>query len=105
LTVDHHGRTAGKATLLVRAVDEILGTHNAKAPRRRESAGRAGQPFRHPVLTHPWRRPSAGPAVDTPMRGCDSVTVAAGDLFVIETPGGGGYGAPPGSGAPGGGPV
>jgi hypothetical protein len=25
---DHHGRTAGRATLLVRAVDEILGTHN-----------------------------------------------------------------------------
>ena len=31
--------------------------------------------------------------------------MAAGDLFVIETPGGGGYGAPPGYGAPGGGPV
>jgi hypothetical protein len=24
---DHHGRTAGRATLLVRAVDDILGTH------------------------------------------------------------------------------
>jgi hypothetical protein len=24
---DHHGRTAGRATLLVRAVDGILGTH------------------------------------------------------------------------------
>ena len=30
----------------------------------------------------------------TPMCGSDSVAVAAGDLFVIETPGGGGYGAP-----------
>jgi len=70
----------GKQPLLVRAVDEILGTHNAKAPRRREPAGRAGRPFRHRVLTHPWRRPSAGLAVDAPMRGCDSVTVAAGDL-------------------------
>jgi len=30
----------------------------------------------------------------TTMRGCDSVTVKPGDLFVIETPGGGGYGAP-----------
>ena len=30
----------------------------------------------------------------TPMQGCDSVQVAAGDLFVIETPGGGGYGPP-----------
>jgi len=28
----------------------------------------------------------------TPMRGCDSVQVEAGDVFVIETPGGGGYG-------------
>jgi 5-oxoprolinase (ATP-hydrolysing) len=28
----------------------------------------------------------------TPMRGCDSVTVEPGDVFVIETPGGGGYG-------------
>jgi 5-oxoprolinase (ATP-hydrolysing) len=29
-----------------------------------------------------------------PMRGCDSVAVAAGDIFVVETPGGGGYGSP-----------
>jgi 5-oxoprolinase (ATP-hydrolysing) len=29
----------------------------------------------------------------TPMRGCDSVPVRPGDVFVIETPGGGGYGA------------
>jgi 5-oxoprolinase (ATP-hydrolysing) len=28
----------------------------------------------------------------TPMDGCDSVNVQAGDVFVIETPGGGGYG-------------
>ena len=27
----------------------------------------------------------------TPMRGCDSVRLAAGDVFVIETPGGGGF--------------
>jgi 5-oxoprolinase (ATP-hydrolysing) len=27
----------------------------------------------------------------TPMRGCDTATVAAGDVFVIETPGGGGF--------------
>jgi 5-oxoprolinase (ATP-hydrolysing) len=30
----------------------------------------------------------------TAMRGCDSVTVRPGDVFVIETPGGGGYGTP-----------
>jgi hypothetical protein len=27
---DHHGRMTGRATLLVRAVDEILGTHRIK---------------------------------------------------------------------------
>jgi 5-oxoprolinase (ATP-hydrolysing) len=32
----------------------------------------------------------------TPMSGCDSVEVGAGDVFVLETPGGGGYGQPPG---------
>jgi len=30
----------------------------------------------------------------TPMRACDSVTVGPGDVFVIETPGGGGFGLP-----------
>jgi 5-oxoprolinase (ATP-hydrolysing) len=30
----------------------------------------------------------------TPMRACDSVPVGAGDVFVIETPGGGGFGQP-----------
>jgi hypothetical protein len=29
---DHHGRAAGRATLLVRAVDEILGTHTTCRP-------------------------------------------------------------------------
>jgi len=28
---DHHGRTAGRATLLVRAMDGILGTHSSYA--------------------------------------------------------------------------
>jgi hypothetical protein len=27
---DHHGRTAGRATVLVRAVDGILGTHRSR---------------------------------------------------------------------------
>ena len=30
MTSDHHGRVAERATPLVRAVDEILGTHNRK---------------------------------------------------------------------------
>ena len=32
MTGDHHGRMAGRATLLVRAVDEILGTHRFRPP-------------------------------------------------------------------------
>jgi hypothetical protein len=28
MTGDHHGRTAGRPTLLARAMDEILGTHS-----------------------------------------------------------------------------
>ncbi|MBC6463526.1 hydantoinase B/oxoprolinase family protein, partial [Actinomadura sp. HBU206391] len=30
----------------------------------------------------------------TALRGCDSASVAGGDVFVLETPGGGGYGRP-----------
>jgi hypothetical protein len=30
---DHHGRTARRATLLVRGMDEILGTHNVRTCR------------------------------------------------------------------------
>jgi hypothetical protein len=29
---DHHGRTAGRATLLARAMDEIFGTHRSAGP-------------------------------------------------------------------------
>jgi 5-oxoprolinase (ATP-hydrolysing) len=50
------------------------------------AGGRPGALGRH------WVRRADGTAV--PMRGCDSVAVGAGDLFVIETPGGGGYGTP-----------
>ena len=39
-----------------------------------------------------WVRRADGSV--TAMRGCDSVPVGAGDVFVIETPGGGGYGSP-----------
>ncbi len=50
------------------------------------AGGRPGALGRH------WVRRPDGSTV--PMRGCDSVEVGAGDLFVIETPGGGGYGTP-----------
>jgi 5-oxoprolinase (ATP-hydrolysing) len=57
------------------------------------AGGRPGALGRH------WVVRADGSVV--PMRGCDSVAAGAGDLFVIETPGGGGYGTPGDSGAPG----
>ncbi|HET7246101.1 MAG TPA: hydantoinase B/oxoprolinase family protein [Streptosporangiaceae bacterium] len=57
------------------------------------AGGRPGALGRH------WVQRADGTAV--PMRGCDSVAVGAGDLFVIETPGGGGYGTPGNGGLPG----
>jgi 5-oxoprolinase (ATP-hydrolysing) len=44
------------------------------------------------ALGRHWVERADGTVV--PMAGSDSVEVAAGDLFVIETPGGGGYGPP-----------
>ena len=42
-------------------------------------------------LGHQWIEHADGSR--TEMAGSDSVRVAAGDVFVIETPGGGGYGS------------
>jgi 5-oxoprolinase (ATP-hydrolysing) len=42
------------------------------------------------ALGRHWVEHSGGSV--TTMRACDSVPVAAGDVFVLETPGGGGYG-------------
>jgi 5-oxoprolinase (ATP-hydrolysing) len=53
------------------------------------AGGRPGALGRH------WLERAGGTVV--PMHGCDSVPAGAGDLFIIETPGGGGYG-PPGDG-------
>ena len=50
------------------------------------AGGKPGALGRH------WVRRADGTI--TPMRGCDSVAIGAGDVFVIETPGGGGYGPP-----------
>jgi len=47
----------------------------------------------HPgSLGHQWIERTDGTV--TEMDGCDSVQLSAGDIFVIETPGGGGYGPP-----------
>ncbi len=49
------------------------------------AGGRPGALGRH-WIEHP-------DGSSTSMRGCDSTTVAAGDMLVLETPGGGGYGS------------
>jgi hypothetical protein len=41
MTGDHHGRGVGRATLLVRAVDAILGTHSTEVPVSGSAAGAA----------------------------------------------------------------
>ena len=40
MTGDHHGQGVGRATLLVRAVDAILGTHKEEISRHRDRMGR-----------------------------------------------------------------
>jgi hypothetical protein len=40
MTGDHHGQTARRATLLVRAADEILGTHSRYKTRKHGEATR-----------------------------------------------------------------
>jgi len=59
-------------------------TGHRRIPAFGMAGGEAGALGRH------WIEHADGTV--TPMAGCDSVTVAAGDVFVIETPGGGGYG-------------
>jgi 5-oxoprolinase (ATP-hydrolysing) len=53
-----------------------------------------GQPG---ALGRHWVRRADGSV--TPMRACDSIEVGVGDVFIIETPGGGGYGAQPEAGS------
>jgi 5-oxoprolinase (ATP-hydrolysing) len=60
-----------------------LASHRRVAPYGMDG-GEPGALGRH------WVRRADGSI--TAMRGCDSVEVAAGDAFVILTPGGGGYG-------------
>ena len=66
---DHHGRTARRATMLVRAVDEILGTHILP-----------GQPADQSLDVPPSRRP-ASPAAHGPggLAAADEVPVPAQD--------------------------
>jgi 5-oxoprolinase (ATP-hydrolysing) len=59
-------------------------TGHRRVPAFGMAGGRPGALGRH-WIEHP-------DGTVTPMRGCDSVPVRPGDVFVIETPGGGGYG-------------
>ena len=94
------GRWAGGAggrrelRLLEPMTVTTLASHR-RVPPYGMAGGRPGALGRHWVV-----RPDGS---TVPMRGCDSVEVGAGDLFVIETPGGGGYGTPgtPGDGGTG----
>jgi 5-oxoprolinase (ATP-hydrolysing) len=61
-------------------------TGHRRIPAFGMAGGRPGALGRH-WIEHP-------DGTVTAMRGCDSVTVRPGDVFVIETPGGGGYGPP-----------
>jgi 5-oxoprolinase (ATP-hydrolysing) len=60
-------------------------TGHRRVPAFGMAGGRPGALGRH-WIEHP-------DGTVTPMRGCDSVPVRPGDVFVIETPGGGGYGS------------
>src|SRR5215472_8259699 len=67
-----------------------LASHRRVAPYGM-AGGEPGSLGRH------WIRRADGSV--TSMRGCDSMRVGVGDVFVIETPGGGGYGHQPRGGA------
>ena len=63
----------------------ILSSHRKVAP----FGAAGGDPG---ALGHNWVERADGTVVE--LSGTDQVEVGPGDVFVIETPGGGGYGAP-----------
>src|SRR6185437_2747938 len=98
----------GAARVVPDQAGQRRGRPLARRPRRRPQAP-FGEPMTVTTLTGHRRVPAFGLAGGepgrlgrhwiehpdgrvTPMDGCDSVPVQAGDVFVIETPGGGGYG-------------
>jgi 5-oxoprolinase (ATP-hydrolysing) len=77
------------ATRRLRFLEEMTVT-TLTSHRRVPATGLAGG---HPgALGRHWIEHQDGTM--TPMSGCDSKLLAPGDVFVIETPGGGGYGTP-----------
>jgi hypothetical protein len=55
MTGDHHGRTSEKATLLVRAADEILGTHRTS----NDNSAAVRSPVSHSCRRRRTIRPTA----------------------------------------------
>jgi hypothetical protein len=71
---DHHGRTAGGTTLLVRAVDAILGTHRIKILSKSQvSMPGAGGLERH-----------GRPAADPGLRAARSMTITSRRRLMLE---------------------
>ncbi len=83
-----HGGCGGRRELrfLEPMTVTTLGSHRRVPPYGMAGGGPGG-------LGRHWVARADGSV--TPMRGCDSVPVEVGDVFVLETPGGGGYGPPP----------
>ena len=75
----------GAATVLTPMTVTLLSSHR-RVPPYGMAGGAPG------ALGHQWIERADGTI--QPMAGRDSVAVAAGEVFVIETPGGGGYGPP-----------
>jgi hypothetical protein len=93
---DHHGQSAGQATLLVRAVDAILGTHSWYVPQRRSvcslvmhlpdpggedllaSGDHLGKPGFLDTQRAPYRRPAAAPQ-PAPSRATHHAPAVGGD--------------------------
>jgi 5-oxoprolinase (ATP-hydrolysing) len=82
----HGGNGATRRLRFLEEMTVATLTSHRKIPALGLNGGAPGALGRH------WIEHPDGTA--TPMSGCDSKRLAPGDVFVIETPGGGGYGAP-----------
>jgi 5-oxoprolinase (ATP-hydrolysing) len=80
----HGGRGGVRRLRFLQPMTVTTLTGHRRVPAFGMAGGQPGALGRH-WIEHP-------DGSTTPMRGCDSVSVQPGDVFVIETPGGGGYG-------------
>ncbi|HEY7430404.1 MAG TPA: hydantoinase B/oxoprolinase family protein [Streptosporangiaceae bacterium] len=82
-----HGGDGGRREIrLLEPMTVTTLTGHRRVPPYGMAGGQPGALGRH------WVERADGSV--TPLKACDSVQVGAGDLFIIETPGGGGYGPP-----------